>query len=73
MVKLKLALTYMAYNYLKCTKYKKSKYNCEMPQPQTTDQSTTGADPGFLERGFICINVWGFALLSLSHFILNIS
>ena len=22
-------------------------------------------DPGFLERGFICIKVWGFALLSL--------
>ena len=21
------------------------------------------ADPGFLERGFICIMVWGFALL----------
>ena len=27
-----------------------------------------GADPGFLERGFICIKVWGFALLILSHF-----
>ena len=26
-----------------------------------------GADPGFLERGFICIGV-GFALLILSHF-----
>ena len=26
------------------------------------------ADPGFLERGFICIKVWGFALLILSHF-----
>ena len=24
---------------------------------------TPGADPGFLERGFICINVWVFALL----------
>ena len=24
---------------------------------------TSGADPGFLERGFICIHVWGFALL----------
>ena len=23
----------------------------------------TGVDPGFLERGFICIKVWGFALL----------
>ena len=22
-----------------------------------------GADPGFLECGFICIKVWGFALL----------
>ena len=27
-----------------------------------------GADPGFLERGFICIKVWGLALLILSHF-----
>ena len=26
------------------------------------------ADPGFLERGFIYINVWGFALLILSYF-----
>ena len=26
------------------------------------------ADPGFLERGFIFIKVWGFALLILSHF-----
>ena len=26
------------------------------------------ADPGFLERGFICLKVWGFALLNLSHF-----
>ena len=28
----------------------------------------TGADQGFLEMGFICIKVWGFALLILSHF-----
>ena len=27
-----------------------------------------GADPGFLEKGFICIKVWGFALLILSLF-----
>ena len=27
----------------------------------------TGADQGFLERGFVCIKVWGFALLNLSH------
>ena len=27
----------------------------------------SGADPGFLERGFIYIKVWGFALLILSH------
>ena len=26
------------------------------------------ADPGFLERGLICIKVWGFALLIVSHF-----
>ena len=30
--------------------------------------SNAGVDPGFLERGFICIKVWGFALLILSHF-----
>ena len=23
----------------------------------------TGVDPGFLERGFICINVWGLIAL----------
>ena len=28
----------------------------------------TGADPGFLERGFVCIKVWEFALLIVSHF-----
>ena len=26
----------------------------------------SGADPGFLERGFICKNVWGFTLLFLN-------
>ena len=29
----------------------------------------SGAGPGFLEREFICIKVWGFALLNLSHFL----
>ena len=28
----------------------------------------SGADPGFLERGFIYIKVRGFALLISSHF-----
>ena len=27
----------------------------------------TGADPGVLEKGFICIKVFWFALLILSH------
>ena len=27
-----------------------------------------GAEPGFLERGFICIKVWGLPLLILSNF-----
>ena len=31
-------------------------------------EQQAGADPGFLERWFICIKVWGFALLILSHF-----
>ena len=37
-------------------------------------ESNTGADPGFLERGFVCIKVWGFACLSLSlsFFFVNI-
>ena len=24
----------------------------------------SGADPGFLERGIMCIKVWGFAMLN---------
>ena len=27
-----------------------------------------GANPGFLKMEFICIKVWGFVLLILSHF-----
>ena len=30
--------------------------------------TTPGTDPGFLERGFVCVKVWGFALLISSHF-----
>ena len=30
--------------------------------------SCSGTNPGFLGRGFICINGCGFALLILSHF-----
>ena len=33
-----------------------------------TGKHDAGADPGFLERGFIYIKVCGFALLILSHF-----
>ena len=32
----------------------------------------SGVDPGFLERGFMCIKLWRFALLILSHFFFNI-
>ena len=28
----------------------------------------SGAEPEFLEREFMCIKMWGFALLILSHF-----
>ena len=28
-----------------------------------------GENPGFLERGFIYIKVWGFALMFLSYFL----
>ena len=31
-------------------------------------KQVSGADPGFLERGFIYIRVWGLAMLILSHF-----
>ena len=34
-------------------------------------QQSAGADPGFLERGFICIKVWRFAWLILSKKKLN--
>ena len=34
----------------------------------TGGKRVTVADPGFLERGLICIKGWGFALLILSHF-----
>ena len=30
--------------------------------------ATSGADLGFLERGFICVKMWGLALLVLSRF-----
>ena len=30
--------------------------------------NNAGADPGFLERGFICIKLLGSLLLILSHF-----
>ena len=35
-------------------------------QPNFDDAS--GVDRGFLERGFICIRGWGFALMISSHF-----
>ena len=31
-----------------------------------------GADPGYLERVFICINVWGVRLADFISFFLNI-
>ena len=30
------------------------------------------ADPGLLERGYICLKVWGFAMFILSLFFFNI-
>ena len=55
------------------------KVNCITPKNYEFDQKChkhrpthAGADPGFLERGFICIKVWGLTLLILSHFFLNI-
>ena len=39
---------------------------------RTHNAVATGADRGFLKRGFIYIKEWGFALLILSFFFLNI-
>ena len=39
-----------------------------MGHKELKQTNKTGADPGFLESGFINIKVWGFALLILSHF-----
>ena len=36
---------------------------------QTVDLKFTWADPGFLERGFICIKGWGFTLLNYLIFL----
>ena len=36
--------------------------------PDQARPMETGADPGFQERGFMCINERGFALFILSHF-----
>ena len=33
-----------------------------------TNEDSPGAGPRSLKRGFICINVWEFAMLFLSHF-----
>ena len=33
-----------------------------------SDRDISGVDPGFLERGFVLIKVWGLPLLILSHF-----
>ena len=34
--------------------------------------SSTGADPGFLERGFICIKIWGVRFADFISFFFNI-
>ena len=38
----------------------------------TIKTGLSGADPGFLKRGFICINEWGFCFADLISFFLNI-
>ena len=42
--------------------------NTAKSNEERLDINKTQVDPGFPERGFICIKVWGFALLILSHF-----
>ena len=54
-------LTLMMYSYSLCLLLR-TFVNCLDP-----DQAPE-ADPGFLERVFICVMVWGFALLILSYF-----
>ena len=39
----------------------------EFPVPYTHLRHKSGANPGLLERGFICLKVWGLALLILTH------
>ena len=43
-------------------------YNIQCPLLLYIINANTGADLGFLKRGFICIKVWGLALLILSRF-----
>ena len=39
-----------------------------LSNPLLLAHTKSGADPGFLQREFVCLNVWGFALLISSHF-----
>ena len=44
--------------------------NCQKPiKLEIHILAVAGADPGFLERGFICMKVWGFTLLIIFHFL----
>ena len=45
-----------------------SMHNCSVYLKQ---MPVSGADAGFLVRGFKCIKVWGFALLILSIFFIK--
>ena len=46
---------------------KKLSVMSELTNSATILNTKTGADPGFLERGLICIKMCGVALLILSH------
>ena len=59
------------FSKLLCLEYSKAvpmPRKCDECMRNITENIYTEADPGFLERGLICIKVWGFALLILSHF-----
>ena len=54
---------YLPNNYMKFLIITKSIDPDDMPH-----FVASGADPGFLERGFVCINVWG-VLFAFADFI----
>ena len=55
-------------NIKKINSYKTCENVLFRPFECVATKDNAEVDPGFLERWFICITVWGFALLILSDF-----